>query len=408
MERPVFRNVRMTIIDGAGCDSILHASQVEPLNAPSLQSLGLLMIAGLGGIRTKVKEDVKVCGAFGSLTPTFIGNGSPEGHQALMGFIVEKPYLYFDKTGFPNEIVNLVEDTVAHVIRRKVEVVRYPGTDDVNGVRFINYPGIGDAHLASGRKKGKLLLPMYASSDSLIQLALHLEVAPQELIEKIGKAVREMVDKEGYRIARIIMRPFKGESGFFERVSEGRRDYGVDPDGDTLIDYLAEAGIPVFGIGKAASMLNYHGFNPQNIQKLRTDEERMKAIVADFSLRSKDIRFSLDNLVGTDELYGHTRKPKEYSQHLAMIALFIGQGMLAMTADDLWIITADHGNDPLEKSHNNHTRENVPLFAYHPRMKGPINFGVGASYADVAATIADNFGISNKIKNGESFLKDLL
>jgi phosphopentomutase len=429
LERPIFKNVRVIIIDGGGCgealnrrseypkdvgvNSLSNASHVEPLDTPVLQSMGLRNVPGLENVITsQTKGTVKVRGAFGALTPTFKGNGSPEGHQALMGHIVKESFRVFDETGFPLEIVDLVEDTIATVMKRPVEVVRYPGTDDVNGVKFINQEGIGDAHLASGKGEGPLIVPIYASSDSLIQIALHRAVVPQDQIEKIGKAVREAVDRENLRIARIIMRPFVGgpTPGTFTRVSSDRRDYGVDPDGPTLIDHLSEAGVIVHGLGKAASMLNYHGFDPKNIQKLATDEERLSAIIsstADYN-NDSNTHFSLDNLVGTDELYGHPRKPVEYSRHIAMIDSQLAKGMNEMSDKDLWIITADHGNDPTQTLHNNHTNENTPILVYSRTMQQPIDLGVRFSFADVAKTIAENYGIADKIPNGISFLKELV
>jgi phosphopentomutase len=426
-ERPTFHHVRVTIIDGAGCgeainrrpqypidigvNSISNASHVEPIQAPGLQSIGLSHVPGLEALQTKTAGERTGRGASGSLTPTFAGNGSPEGHQALMGHIVEKPYLLFDKTGFPPEIVQLVEQTVALVTERQVEAVRYPETDDVNGVKFINYPGIGDRHLASGKEKGPLIVPIYASSDSLIQIALHLDVLPQEMVEKIGKAVRAEVDRQGFRIGRIIMRPFIGgpNPGSFTRDSAGRRDYGVDPDGPTLIDFLAESGVPIYGIGKAASMLNYHGFNKDNVSKLKDDQERMQAIkTATENHGGAPVSFGLDNLVGTDELYGHMRLPVEYSKHIAMLDTWIVRTMTAMTDEDLWILTADHGNDPTQTKHYNHTNEMTPVLVYSPRIKHPITLGMRNSFADVAKTVAENFGIADKLRTGVSFLRDLL
>lgn len=426
MENPAFSRVRVTIIDGAGCgeainrrerypfdtgvNSILHASQTKPLDASALQSLGLGSIPGLQEMEFSNNDSKPIQGAYGALTPSHVGNGSPEGHQALMGYNVKEPYLYFDKTGFPPEVVQLVQETVAQVVKREVEIVRYPETDDINGVKFINTPGIGDAHVASAKGDGPLVVPIYASSDSLIQIALHQGVVPQETIKEIGKAVREAVDKAHLRIGRIIMRPFEDGKGkdAFDRVSADRIDFGVDPDGATLLDVLAEAGVPISGFGKAASMLNYHGVDPTNIQKLKNDEERMQAIVDFWGEKDDSKQFGFDNLVGTDELWGHPRKSKEWSEHITMISKYIAQGMLGMTNSDLWIITADHGNDPKQEKHNNHTNEMVPLLVYSPKIKRFINLGVRQSFADVAKTVAENFGVADKLQEGESFLHELI
>jgi len=419
-----FERVRVTIIDGLGCgaaqdartdypddvhtNSLANASQIEPLDAEALQSMGLEYIDGLEGM--KVKQNFRISevkGAFGSLEPTFKGNGSPEGHQTLMGHIVDKPYLLFDKTGFPDEIVDLVRRTATSVLGREIDIIRYPGTDDVNGEKFVNHPSIGPVHLASGRTEGPLKFPIYASSDSLIQIALHQGVVPQAQIEEIGMAVRRAVNEANYRIGRIIMRPFIGdETEGFTRVSGDRKDYGVDPDGPTLIDHLSEAGIHVCGIGKAASMLNEHGFRHQDILKLKSDEERLCAILQMTNQKTGPF-FSFDNLVATDESYGHPRKPREYMNHVKMISSWAREIMRAMQPRDLWILVGDHGNDPTQNLHNNHTREKVKLLAYSPLMQGGVDLGQRASFADVAKTIAENYGIGDEIKTGDSFLSAL-
>ncbi len=423
-----FRHIRVTIIDGVGCgpaanrmdrypddvnaNSLLNASQHEPLDAPALLSLGLARVPGLENMRLARRGDIYVRGAFGALTPTFAGNGSPEGHQALMGNIVREPYMLFNtEEGFPPLVIDLVETTVADVMGRSAQIVRYPGTDDVNGVKFINHPGIGDVHYASREGEGPLIVPIYASSDSLIQVALHQGVVPQEQIEQIGKALRAAVDKKGFRIGRIIMRPFTGgpDAGSFTRVSSDRKDYGVDPDGPTVVDHLAEIGVPVYGVGKAASMLNNYGFEAGNIRKLGDDEERLQAIVDTIASQSEHtVSFSLDNIIGTDELYGHPRKPIEYMRHIGMVDRYIAQGMSYMKPTDLWIFTSDHGNDPTQDKHTNHTNERTFVVVYHRGMHVPVNLGVRNSFADVAATVADNFGIEDRVPSGTSFLRELL
>ena len=462
MNRP-FETIAVAIIDGVGCgeaddcektypkdrgaNSLTHASLVEPINAPALQSMGLHLIPGLIGLETKTRiQPEHVRGAYGALEPTFAGKGSPEGHQALMGWEVQEPYLYFDKDGFPTVLIAAIEQELARLLHRPVEVIRYPGTDDVSGHKFINDPRIGKVHLESGvtlsSVEGRhpsvpwfdsahhdtlhpLKLPIYTSSDSVIQIAIHQDVLSQATIEEIGHTVREKVcNALGFRVGRVIMRPFIGTPGNFERVSADRRDYASDPDGPTVIDHLTNASVPVYGIGKAADMLNRHGFPDGSIEKGKDDMERMEILRQWMQVNAPlpnpptlgEGKLIFANLNATDELYGHRRKPKEYVEHINMIDRTIGTIMHTMNNRTLLIITSDHGNDPTHttrmdgslKPHTNHTRERVPLLVYSPQMLKHIALGIRQTYADIAATIGENFGLQETFGHGKSFLKEIV
>lgn len=69
------------------------------------------------------------------------------------------------------------------------------------------------------------------------------------------------------------------------------------------------------------------------------------------------------------------------------------------------IITADHGNDPTHHG-TDHTREYVPLIVYHPSIEVGKQLSVRHTFADVGATIADNFAIKQPLF-GRSFLNDI-
>ena len=431
MERP-FDKIAVVVLDGVCCgeaadtkerfpedtgaNSLLHAAQRERLDAPALQHMGIKYVPGLEELPLSPPLPYDyIRGAFGALEPTFPGKESPEGHQALMGHEVKKPYLLFNKTGIPADVIHDIEREVQAIVGREVEVIRYPGTDDVSGTTFIDHPMIGPLHLQSKDSSGPLKLPVYASSDSVVQIAIHQEVLPQEIIERIGRAVRENVlNALGRRVGRVIMRPFTGSPGSFTRISEDRRDYGVDPDGETVIDHLTEAGIPVFGIGKAANMFNNRGFPDGHSQKFSTDAQRLAEVLA--HMRNMKEEFIIANLIETDELYGHRRDPHGYIRHINMLSSTLGTITQAMTDRDLLMVTSDHGNDPTHtacaneptKPHTNHTRERVPLLASSPRIRKPIDLGIRKTYADVAATIAENFDIEYELIQGNSFLQKLL
>jgi phosphopentomutase len=77
----------------------------------------------------------------------------------------------------------------------------------------------------------------------------------------------------------------------------------------------------------------------------------------------------------------------------------------ALRDDDLLLLTADHGCDPSDIS-TDHTREHVPLLVAGPRVRQGTDLGVRASFADLGATLAENFGLG-RLAAGTSFLDRL-
>ena len=76
-----------------------------------------------------------------------------------------------------------------------------------------------------------------------------------------------------------------------------------------------------------------------------------------------------------------------------------------MKADDVLMITSDHGCDPLTPS-TDHSREYIFLLATGEAMKENVNLGTLDGYSDISATILDMFGIENTLQ-GKSFLKQI-
>ncbi|MBO4781312.1 MAG: phosphopentomutase, partial [Lachnospiraceae bacterium] len=74
--------------------------------------------------------------------------------------------------------------------------------------------------------------------------------------------------------------------------------------------------------------------------------------------------------------------------------------------DDILMITADHGCDPVTPS-TDHSREYIPLVIYGKKLKKGVNLDTRSSFADIGATILDYFGLPISI-DGESFLSEII
>ena len=109
----------------------------------------------------------------------------------------------------------------------------------------------------------------------------------------------------------------------------------------------------------------------------------------------------LVNLVDFDSVYGHRRDVRGYAQALEAFDARLEEIKALMRSDDLLILTADHGCDPVHTG-TDHTREYVPVLCWHPGMSGLTDLGTRKTYADIAATVAQLFGCAERF-NAESF-----
>ena len=101
-------------------------------------------------------------------------------------------------------------------------------------------------------------------------------------------------------------------------------------------------------------------------------------------------------------LYGHRNDVYGYGRAIEEFDAFLPQLLHQLTADDLLLITADHGNDPTTLS-TDHSREYVPILMYQAAEKIGRNLQVRKTLADVGATILDWFSLP-PVRYGQSML----
>jgi phosphopentomutase len=195
----------------------------------------------------------------------------------------------------------------------------------------------------------------------------------------------------------VIARPFDGAPGAFVRRPE-RRDYSVAPPGPTVLDHLADAGRSVLGIGKIQDIFDHRGLTAAEYSS--SNEDGVDRTVAALRANEHDLVFT--NLVDFDSLYGHRNDVAGFAANLEALDARIPEVLGAMREDDVFMLTADHGCDPADTS-TDHTRENVPLLVRGARVRPGGELGVRSSFADLGATLADNFGVG-PLAAGTSFL----
>jgi len=340
------------------------AKAVGGLDLPNLQKLGLGNIPGVEGVHP---ADDPI-GAYGKMAEKSTGKDSTTGHWEIAGLVLEHPFSLYP-TGFPPEILEAFERATG---RRVLGNVAASGTDIIQR--------LGEEHMRTGRPI------VYTSADSVFQIACHEDVVPiEELYEMCKKARAILVPP--HNVSRVIARPFVGRPGSFVRT-ERRRDFSLLPSGRTLLDAVTESGGGVLAIGKTEDLFANRGIT--RAKHTLTDAAGMRALAC--AAAEPEERLIFANVVDLDMLYGHRNNVQGYARGLEAIDQAIGPVLQLLTDKDVFIVTADHGNDPATPS-TDHSREYVPVLAYRPGLRGGVDLGVRATFADVAATAAELLGV---------------
>ncbi|MFD0590289.1 phosphopentomutase [Paenibacillus sp. GCM10027627] len=360
-----------------GAHTLGHiCEQVPNIALPNLAALGLGNIAPLAAVAPADNP-----GAFyGKMAEVSVGKDTMTGHWELMGLKVESPFQVYPN-GFPDELIAKFEELTG----RKVL-----GNKPASGTDILDE--YGEEQLRTGS------WIIYTSADSVMQIAAHEGKIPLEELYRACEIARELTLHDPYMVGRVIARPYTGEPGAFERTPN-RHDYALEPFGPTVLNSLKESGHSVISVGKINDI-----FTGQGITESYPTKSNLDGIQTTIRLmKEKNGGFIFTNLVDFDSLYGHRRDPEGYASCLEEFDQYVPELMRQTGSNELLIVTADHGNDPVHPG-TDHTREYVPILAYSPRFTGyQASMGTRSTFADLAATIADNFGVS-KPGIGQSFL----
>lgn len=353
------------------------ANFVGGLNLPNLQKLGLGNITLIKGVEP-VSHPLA---SYGKMAEMSVGKDSTTGHWELGGFITTKQFpLYPD--GFPKQLIDK--------FLKEINVEGILGNCTASGTEIIMR--LGDEHVRTG-------FPIvYTSADSVFQIAAHEEVIPIVRQYEICEIAREKVLIGDDAVGRIIARPFVGKSGSYTRTTN-RKDFSLDPYGDTILDNLYREGIDTIAIGKINDLFNYRGIKVKI--KTISNSEGIENILK--TAKTVKNSFVMTNLVDFDVYYGHRNDPKGFAEALKYFDNRLPEILNSLDETDRLILTSDHGNDPVTPS-TDHSREYVPLIFYAKNSKGR-NLGARSTFADVAQTVAHFFKVNNSLK-GNSFLNE--
>lgn len=361
-----------------GANTLKHINDKHNLFIPNLKKLGFLDTINMN-------EDDNVEAYYTIARPNNKGKDTLNGHYEIVGLRNEVPFKTFTEHGFPDELIKEIETQTG----RKVI-----GNCAASGTEIIKE--LGEEHIKTGA------LIIYTSADSVLQVAAHEAVIPVDLLYKYCEIIRNITTKDEWKVGRIIARPFIGNNKNNFKRTGNRRDFALKPPTKSILNKLSDKGLSVISVGKI-----YDIFDGEGITKKLTSYSNKEAVDKVLEVMNKNFTgLCFANLNDFDTLYGHRRDSLGYANAIEELDVEIPMMLNNLNNDDLLIITADHGNDPTY-SGTDHTRENTPVIIYSRVFREPKNLPIMSTFADIGATIADNFEVDPPMI-GESYLDKLI
>ncbi|MBI2567073.1 MAG: phosphopentomutase [Candidatus Schekmanbacteria bacterium] len=350
-----------------GANTLLHTLEhfTGSLALPTLQRLGLGNIDAYPGV-PPAREPL---GQYGALVEISAGKDTTTGHWELAGLTLESPFPTYP-TGFPDAVLAELQARMGR---------RWLGNVPASGTEILER--LGARHAETGWPI------VYTSADSVFQVAAHVDVVPLEELYRICAIAREIL-RGPHAVARVIARPFAGVPGAYVRLAGARHDYSLPPPQPTVLDSLRADGVTVTAVGKISDIFAGTGIDESH--HTGSNDEGMDVLERLVATDSTGLVFV--NLVDFDSAYGHRRDPRGYGLALAELDRRLGELLPKLSATDLLILTADHGNDPTFRG-TDHTRERVPVLLYGRGLAGGVDLGVRRGFGWVAGTIAALFSL---------------
>ncbi len=348
-----------------GVNTLAACAATEFLHIPNLIAAGL---GNVDGVACLPKAENPL-GAVARLTEASQGKDTTIGHWEIAGVVSEHSLPTYPG-GFPKEILDPFRAATGRGILANAP---WSGTEVIEKY--------GAEHLRTGD------LIVYTSADSVFQIAAHEDVVHPEQLYEYCRIARELL-RGRHGVGRVIARPFVGVPGRFTRTAN-RHDFSLEPPKETVLDALQRAGLATIGVGKifdifAGQGISEHIYNKSNEDGMNHTSRYAKQAFAGLCFV---------NLVDFDMQFGHRRDAAGYAKALSRFDRWLGAFLPTLGQEDVVMITADHGCDPAYTATTDHTREYVPLLVLGKEIK-PVNLGTRGSFADIAATVADFFGVS--------------
>lgn len=351
-----------------GTNTWVHTSErCGGLDIPTLNALGI------GDLGKVVGSSVVSHPHAYSLILNEASNGKDTmtGHWEMMGILTTKPFKTFTDTGFPKELIDELEEKTG---RKIIGNIAASGTEIIRQ--------LGEEQMKTGA------LIVYTSADSVLQIAAHENIIPLSELYRDCEIARDICMRPEYLLGRIIARPYIGDNKDNFKRTSNRHDYALSPTGTTAMNILKDAGYEVSCVGKINDIFN--GAGVTRTQRTISNNDGMDKTIEEAKKDYTGLCFV--NLVEFDSEYGHRRNPIGYGKAIEDFDKKLKVLLDTINDDDLVMITADHGNDPTHTG-TDHTREHVPLLCYSKSIVDGKLLNERNTFADIGATILENFGL---------------
>lgn len=357
------------------------------ISLPNMEKLGIANAANFETENIKFSSSAN----YGKSNLKHFGCDTFYGHQELMGTLPKKPTI--------EPFCNCIDDVENELMKKGYKVERYGEREKVLVIN--ECATVGDN--------------LEADLGQVYNITGTLDLISYDELLKIGKIVREIV-----KVPRVIT--FGGENVTLDEIKKAyefkkpnfaginapksgvynkgykvqHMGYGVDE--KVQLPTIIGDKIKTVLIGKVADIVKNELGESIPIVDTR---EVMECLIK--KIEENETSFICANVQETD-LAGHQENKVKYQEKLVVVDKYLPEILSKLDEKDIFILTADHGNDP-SIGHSNHTREQVPVLIYNKKMS-KIEIGELASLADIGQSAAEYFGYKLP-DNGVSFLKEL-
>lgn len=359
-----------------GANTLKHIMDNYDLFIPNLQKLGFLNTINMD-------DNPNVDAYYTIARPNSVGKDSISGHYEMIGLDNKVPFKTFTEKAFPIELISAIENNVGK---------RLIGNKVTSGEMILQE--LGDRHLSYGS------LIIYTSGESTLEIAAHEDVVPISKLYSCCEKIRKITEKEDWRVARVIARPFTGKNGKYKFTNDNK-DYALKPQKRSILNNLNDNDYSVISIGKMNDIVDGEGIT-KTIKSSSTNIDTINKLT---DIMDKNFTGLCITNLNEFEIAGNANNIEEYARMIEEFDVEVPMILNKLNNDDLLIITADRGNDPTFENVNN-TRENLPVIMFGRNFKTPKKLAILNSLADIGASIADNFGVSST-DIGKSFLEEL-